>query len=213
MATANWFSPGPGPGIRVPGDVAAPTAPATDPAPSALDTPAPDRPLASDFPARPPADFQGPPPGYGFTPAPAGLDATAPQRALGFPAPAERDVSGPATVPGFPAVGSIPDFARPAASGTPGGATGNPESGAADSSDRGAATGAEGLTQRDMGFAAAPVATDYPSPVKPAVPPGGRSGSGPADDSASVWDLAATDVFPAARPEPGNDDAPGASES
>jgi subtilisin family serine protease len=286
MATANWFSPEPGPGIRVPGDMTAQAAPATDPAPSAFDTPglpfdapaappaadfrvsapfdfpapppagdfpapppagdipappppgdfpAPpsasqfpvDRPPASDFPARPPADFQGPPAGYGFTPAPAGLDATAPQRALGFPAPAERDTPGPATVPGFPAVGSIPDFARPAAGGTPGGANRSPDSGAADTADSGTATGSEFLTQRDMGFAAAPVATDFPFPVKPAVPPapasgpypasaeppGGGSGSGPAGDSASVWDLAATDVFPVAPPEPGNDDAPGASES
>jgi subtilisin family serine protease len=315
MATANWFSPEPGPGIRVPGDMPAPTAQATDPAPSAFDSPglpfdapaapptadfrvpapfnfpapppaadfrtsalpgdfpapppagdfpAPppasefpvDRPSASDFPARPPADFQGPPAGYGITPGPAGLDATAPQRALGFPAPAERDTAGPATVPGFPAVGSIPDFARPAARGTQGSVTGSPDSGAADTSDRGAATGSEFLTQRDMGFAAAPVATDYPSPVKPTVPPapsgrpaqpgppilpgrptmpawsgpsappdasgpypasadppGGGSGSGPAGDSASVWDLAATDVFPVAPPEPENDDAPGASES
>jgi hypothetical protein len=134
---------------------------------------------------------------------------------------------GPATVPGFPAVGSIPDFARPAARGTPGGANRSPDPGAADTSDSGTATGSEFLTQRDMGFAAAPVATDSPSPVKPAVPPapasgpypasaeppGGGSGSGPAGDSASVWDLAATDVFPVAPPEPGNDDAPGASES
>ena len=165
-----------------------------------------DRPPAPDFPARPPADFQGPPPGYGFLPASAGLDATAPQRALGFPAPAERDTAGPATVPGFPAAGSIPDFARPAAAG---GATSSPEPGAADTAERGAGPGSEFLTQGDLGFAAAPVATDYPSPVKP----GGGSGSGPADDSASVWDLAATDVFPVAPPEPEYDDAPGASES
>jgi len=215
VTTANWFSPEPGPGIRVPGDMAATAAPATDAAPEDVPTPPPasefplDRPPAPDFPARPPADFRGPPPGYGFLPASAGLDATAPQRALGFPAPAERDTAGPATVPGFPAVGSIPDFARPAAAGAAGGATSSPDPGAADTAERGAGPGSEFLTQRDLGFAAAPVATDYPSPVTP----GGGSGSGPADDSASVWDLAATDVFPVAPPEPGNDDAPGASES
>lgn len=124
MAAANWFSPEPGPGIRVPADMTAP-------------------------------------------PAPAGFEVTAPQPALGFTAPAERDMPGPATVPGFPALGSIPDFAS-----TP-------------------ATGSEVLTQPDMGFAAAPVATD----------------------ASAVWDLAATDVFPVAPPEPGNDDAPGASQS
>jgi hypothetical protein len=112
-------------------------------------------------------------------------------------------------------VGSIPDFARPAAAGAAGaaggagGATSSPDPGAADTAERGAGPGSGFLTQRDLGFAAAPVATDYPSPVTP----GGGSGSGPADDSASVWDLAATDVFPVAPPEPGNDDAPGASES
>jgi subtilisin family serine protease len=251
MAAANWFSPEPGPGIRVPGDMTAPAAPATEPAPSAFDAPAlpsfdrtaappasgfpsapsapfdppaspdfPDsppesdfpagRPPASDFPVRPAADFRGPPPGYGFTPGPAGFDVTAPQRALGFTTPAEREMPGPATGPEF-------------------------------------------LTQRNMGFAAAPVATDYPAPPKPGVapassapsapsvssapaappvprplsgpsapaspypgaaePPGGGSGAGPAGDPGSVWDLAATDVFPVAPPEPGNDDAPDASES
>jgi hypothetical protein len=205
------FPPSPLPGdfraLQPRRDFPAPPPPGDFPArPPAADFPAP--PSAGDFPARPPADFQGPAVGYGSTPAPTGLGATAPQRALGFPAPAERDLSGPATVPGFPALGSIPDFASAA-----GGTTRSPDSGTAESSDRGAATGAEDPTQRDMGFAAAPVATDYPSPVKPVIPPRGRSGSGPADDAASVWDLAATDVFPAAPPEPGNDDAPGASES
>ena len=89
-----------------------------------------------------------------------------------------------------------------------------------------------------MDFAAAPVATSYPGPARPdeddtivypgevAVYPGeaapartdGRPppgppmpGGGPAADPDSVWDLAATDVFPVAAPQAPDDEAPGAS--
>ena len=213
MASASWFSPERGPGIRVPGDMAAPSAPAADPSPSGFDSWAPPPFQAPPFqaspfpaPAPPPAqDFPDTPPGFRFTPAPSGFDVTAPQRALDFTTPqraldfttpAAKDMAGPPTVPGFPALGSIPDFARPAAGSAPADAAATPDSGAATASDA-AATAPESLTQRNLGFAAAPVATDYPA----------------AADSASVWDLAATDAFPVAPPEPGNDDAPGASES
>ena len=97
-------------------------------------------------------------------------------------------------------------------------------------------------SQQSLGFAAAPVATGYPAQDIPAdyrrpdVPaddpaPDIRAAHGPAarpgdgatparpgaeGGSSSVWDLAATDVFTVAPPEPPtdpDDDAPGASGS
>jgi len=62
-------------------------------------------------------------------------------------------------------------------------------------------------TRQSLGFAAAPVPADY------AAPPAGLA-TVPAPDPSYIWDLAATDVFPAAAEPPvPPDDAPGGGES
>jgi hypothetical protein len=86
-------------------------------------------------------------------------------------------------------------------------------------------------TRQSLDFAAAPVATSHPGPARPAedattVSPGDAApaetdgwpppappmpGGGPVADSNSIWDLAATDVFPVAPPQAPEDEAPGAS--
>jgi hypothetical protein len=86
-------------------------------------------------------------------------------------------------------------------------------------------------TRQSLDFAAAPVATSYPGPGWPAedattVFPGDAApaeadgwppseppmpGDGPVTDPNSIWDLAATDVFPVAPPQAPDDEAPGAS--
>jgi Subtilase family len=156
--------PDPGPGIRVPGDMAALTAVAPDSPP----------PAPFDFTTSPDPDFP--------------------------PRPAVSDD----TIPSFPIYQDLP-------------------------------------TRQSLGFAAAPVPVDYAPPQAPdftvpsraaglvlsadsnsATPPrpAGRQAPAPAADPSVIWDLAATDVFPAAvdsgpTPEatgavPGDDD-PGAS--
>ena len=169
--------PDPGPGIRVPGDMAALPAVSPD---SMLPAP-------FDVSASPDPDFP--------------------------PRPAVSDDPGPAALPGFPGGADLP-------------------------------------TRRSLGFAAAPVPVDYappqapdftvpsraaglvlsadPSRVSSAAPPGSATPPGPAGpppsgaraDPSYIWDLAATDVFPAAA-DPGppteapgvvlEDDDPGAS--
>jgi hypothetical protein len=58
-----------------------------------------------------------------------------------------------------------------------------------------------GFTQQSVDFAAAPVPLDF-------APPAGPAGSGPAAGFSSLWDLAATDVFPAvSEPDPTEPDA------
>ena len=160
--------PDPGPGIRVPGDMAA------------LPAVAPD--------ARPPTPYE-------FTTSP---DPDFPPR------PAVSEDSGAPTIPGFP---GHPDLAA----------------------------------RKDLGLAAAPVPVDYapqapdftvPSraaglvlsaeinPNAPAPRPRPTGAQAQAADPSYIWDLAATDVFPAAlhpgpaTPAPGavpEDDDPGAS--
>jgi hypothetical protein len=75
-------------------------------------------------------------------------------------------------------------------------------------------------TRQSLGFAAAPVATDYAPPAAPADhaapadPAQGALPAGPVDGPSYLWDLAATDVFPVApAAENKAEDAPGASES
>ena len=156
--------PDPGPGIRVPGDMAALTAVAPDSLP----------PVPFDFTTSPDPDFP--------------------------PRPGASDD----TIPGFPRYQDLP-------------------------------------TRQSLGFAADPVPADYAPPQAPdftvpsraaglvlsadsnsATPPrpAGRQAPAPAADPGLIWDLAATDVFPAAvdsgpPPEaPGvvpGDDGPGAS--
>jgi hypothetical protein len=156
--------PDPGPGIRVPGDMAALTAVAPDSLP----------PVPFDFTTSPDPDFP--------------------------PRPAVSDD----TIPSFPRYSDLP-------------------------------------TRQSLGFAAAPVPVDYAPPQAPdftvpsraaglvlsadsnsATPPrpAGRQAPASAADPSLIWDLAATDVFPAAvdsgptREAPGDipgDDDPGAS--
>ena len=129
--------PEPGPGIRVPGDMAVPSAAASEP-------PAP-HPLAGLDTPTPPAGFAMTPPLSGFGPPPA---------AFAFdPSLAVSDV-GPLPATEFPA-------------------------------------------QEDLGFAAAPVADGYvaPFPAEPAAEE--DPAPGPAADPSFIWDLAATDAFPA----------------
>ncbi len=82
-------------------------------------------------------------------------------------------------------------------------------------------TSAAPPSRTSLGFAAAPVAAVYPAPDLPVdyrVPSDAPAPAGPGGgtDSSFLWDLAATDVFPVASPEPPeapDDDAPGASGS
>ena len=56
------------------------------------------------------------------------------------------------------------------------------------------------LTQEDLGFAAAPVPNDYATAPAAEPVPGDDSGSVAPADPSYIWNLAATDVFPAAGP-------------
>ncbi len=171
VASATLPLPEPGRGIRVPRDMAPPGAP-TEPEP----------PVTFDL-TTPPADFDLATPVFGLTPpafnaglpafavdgAPPALDAAPP----GFDT-AALDGASPAPDPGLPEPGTEP-----------------PASGSAQ-------TRTEALpTRQSLGFAAAPVPADY------AAPPAGQAqedapGRAAAADPSYIWDLAATDVFPAA---------------
>jgi hypothetical protein len=130
--------PEPGPGIRLPGDMALPSAAVGEP-------PAP-HPLASLDTPTPPAGFAMTPPLSDFAPPPAAPDFGPPPAAFEF---------GPPLATEFPA-------------------------------------------QENLGFAAAPVVDDYVAPF-PAEPPAPDDPApGPAADPSFIWDLAATDAFPAA---------------
>jgi serine protease len=138
----------------------------------------------------PPADFDLSTPVFGLTP-PA-FDVAPP--AFGLTPPA-FDVAPPA----FEAA---PTASRP---GPPGPGSGPPASDAAH-------TQTEALpTRQSLGFAAAPVPADYAAPPA-GRPPEDAPGRAAAADPGYIWDLAATDVFPAASdaavppddaPEPG----------
>jgi hypothetical protein len=76
----------------------------------------------------------------------------------------------------------------------------------------GQAYGPDIPSRQSVDFAAAPVATGYPGPA----PPDEDdtivfAGDAALADPNSVWDLAATDVFPVAEPGAPDDEAPGAS--
>jgi hypothetical protein len=183
VSSAGLPPPEPGRGIRLPGDMAAPTDTAADPSP----------PISFDL-TTPPADFDLSTPAFGLTP-PAAFDATPP----GFDPPG-FDPGPPAAFdadpPGFGADPSAFHAAPPMFDAAP--------PAAFDAAPPGSGT-AEGLpTRKNLGFAAAPVAADYAAPPAGLTPEGGR---GPADPS-YIWDLAASDVFPPAAP--GATDATGA---
>jgi hypothetical protein len=119
-----------------------------------------------------------PPVSFDLTTPPADFDLSTPAFGLAPPAfglaPPALDAVPPASEPGP----LVPGSGRPA-------------------SDS-AQTQTEALpTRQSLGFAAAPVSTDY------AAPPAGRApeeapGRAVAADPSYIWDLAATDVFPAA---------------
>jgi subtilisin family serine protease len=181
-------SPGPPPpelgrGIRVPRDMPAPPGATTEPEP----------PVSFDL-ATPPADFDLSMPAFGlappaYDPAPPAYD----------PAPPAFDVDPPASGLAPPVFEAAPPASDP---GPPGPGSGPPASDPAQ-------TRTEALpTRQNLGFAAAPVAADY------AAPPAGEApedapGRAVAADPSYIWDLAATDVFPAATdPAVPPDDAP-----
>jgi hypothetical protein len=178
--------PQPGRGIRVPGDMAAP---------SDADEPSP--PAAFDL-STPPADFDVSAPAFGLTPPTFGMPLPAfdagPPADRDRPAPADRDFTAPpepgftaAPEPGFTAAPE-PDLTGPPAPDLP--------------------------TKASLDFAAAPVPADYAAPSEYAVPseysapseyavpseptPRDYPAAAPPTDPSYIWDLAATDVFPAA---------------
>ena len=115
-------------------------------------------------------------------------DMAVPQAAFGEP-PAPDPLAGldtPTPPAGFAMIPALSDFGPPPTA--PDWAT--PPTAA----DPGPPPAAEVPAREDLGFAAAPVADDYvaPFPTEPAAE------DGPAADPSFIWDLAATDVFPAA---------------
>ena len=115
-------------------------------------------------------------------------DMAVPQAAFGEP-PAPDPLAGldtPTPPAGFAMIPALSDFGPPPAA--PDWAT--PPA----TADPAPPPAAEVPAREDLGFAAAPVADDYvaPFPTEPAAE------DGPAADPSFIWDLAATDVFPAA---------------
>ena len=161
-----------------------------DMAPSSATTD-PSPPVSFDL-ATPPADFDLSTPAFGLTPL--AFDVAPPEADA---APSQADVTPPEA-----------DAAPSQADVTP------PEADAAPSQAEDAVPRAEALpTRESLGFAAAPVPADYAAPPAELAPEGDL-GSARAADPSYIWDLAATDVFPAATDAavpPG--DAPGSSES
>ena len=172
VASAGLPPPEPGRGIRVPRDMAAPPGATTEHEP----------PVSFDL-TTPPADFDLSTPAFGLTPpafgvTPPAFDATPPAFGVTPPAsdvaPPAFESAPPASDPGPPGAGSEPP--------------------ASDS----AQTRTEALPSRQsLGFAAAPVPADYAAPPAERAPED-TPGRAVAADPSYIWDLAATDVFPAA---------------
>jgi len=183
VASAGLPPPEPGRGIRVPGDMAGATA---DPSP----------PVSFDL-TTPPADFDLSTPAFGLTPpvfdaappptevAPLAAEAVPPQADVGPPpagaapaqaetAPLQADVAPPPAEAAPPQAGTAPPAAP----------------------DAGPRTEAP-PTRASLGFAAAPVAADYAAP-RAELALDGEPEPARAADPSYIWDLAATDVFPAA---------------
>jgi Subtilase family len=186
VASAGLPPPEPGRGIRVPRDMAVPPGATAEPEP----------PVSFDL-TTPPADFDLSTPAFGLThPA---FDAA--PHTFGL-APPEFDAAPPASdaaPPAFDLTPSAFEAALPAADPGPLGPDPGPLGpGSGPPASDSAQTRTEALpTRQSLGFAAAPVPTDY------AVPPAGRApedapGRAVAADPSYIWDLAATDVFPAA---------------
>ena len=194
VAPVGLFMPPPGPGLRVPRDVPGPLAFTTQP--PALDTPA----------------AAGPTTGPDVTQTATGPDvagaATGPD-AMG--AATDPDITRTADMPpaAWPADGpdirtrQSLDFATaPVASGHPGPAPPDEDDTIVFPGRVTAYPGDAAVYPGD----APPVATDRRPPSGPPMP-----GSGAVADPNSIWDLAATDVFPAIAPQAPDDEAPGAS--
>jgi subtilisin family serine protease len=195
VAPVGLFMPPPGPGLRVPRDVPGPLAFTTQP-------PAPDTPAAA-----------GPTTGPDVTQTATGPDVT--QTATGpdvTEAATGPDVMGAATDPDITRTADTPRAAWPTRQSrdfaTAPVATSRPGPAPPDEDDTivfpGPAVypGDAAVYPGD----APPVATDGRPPPGPPIP-----GSGPVADPNSIWDLAATDVFPAVAPQAPDDEAPGAS--
>jgi hypothetical protein len=168
--------PEPGRGIRLPGDMAAPYDAATDPSP----------PVSFDL-TTPPVGFDLSTPAFGLTP----------------PAFDEARPGFDEAPPGFNGAPPGFDEAPPAFNGAPPASDSAPPR-----SDATTVTAAEVLPTRQgparqgparqgLGFAAAPVPADYAAAPAELAPNGDREPTQAADPS-YIWDLAATDVFPAA---------------
>jgi hypothetical protein len=186
VASAGLPLPEPGRGIRVPRDMAPPGA-----------TTEPEPPVSFDL-TTPPADFDLSMPAFGLTPPT--FDVAPP--AFEPPAPT-FDAAPPAFDMAPPAFGAAPpafDMAPPAFdAATPASDPGPPPGpGSGPPASDSAQTRTEALpTRQSLGFAAAPVPADY------AAPPAEQAsedapGRAVAADPSYIWDLAATDVFPAA---------------
>ena len=169
VASATLPLPEPGRGIRVPRDMAPPPGATTEPEP----------PVTFDL-TTPPADFDLATPVFGLTP---------PAFNVGLPA---FNAGPPAAEAAPPELEATPDGVSPAPD------PGLPEPGTEPPASGSAQTRTEALpTRQSLGFAAAPVPADY------AAPPAGQAqedapGRAAAADPSYIWDLAATDVFPAA---------------
>jgi hypothetical protein len=178
VASAGPPPPEPGRGIRVPRDMPAPPGATTEPEP----------PVSFDL-TTPPADFDLSRPAFGLIPK--AFEAATP--AFGLTPPA-FDEAPPAflTSPAFDVAPPASESAPPASDpGSPGPGSGPP---APDT----AQTQTEALPSRQsLGFAAAPVPADYAAPPAERAPED-TPGRAVAADPSYIWDLAATDVFPAA---------------
>ena len=178
VASAGLPPPEPGRGIRVPRDMAAPPGATTEPEP----------PVSFDL-TTPPADFDLSTPAFGLTPpafeaAPPAFGLTPPA----FEAAPPAFLTSPASDVAPPAFESAPPASDP---GPPGPGSGPPASDSAQ-------TRTEALPSRQsLGFAAAPVPADYAAPPAERAPED-TPGRAVAADPSYIWDLAATDVFPAA---------------
>jgi Subtilase family len=116
--------------------------------------------------------------------------------------PADFDVSAPVFGLAPPAFGAPrgPDLPAPPAADLPEPA--GRDLPAPPGADAPAPTGPDLPTRQSLDFAAAPVPADYAAPPSARAGPHGHPAAVPPADPSYIWDLAATDVFPAA-PGPG----------
>ncbi len=205
----------PGRGIRVPRDMAAPGS-TTEPAPPVsfdLTTPPADFDLSTPaFGLTPPA-FGVSPPSFGVTPpafgvSPPAFDVTPPADGASpsaseagppvsdaGPSPSASEAAPPVSDAGPPAFDAGPS---PSDSGPSPSDSGPSASEAGPPASDSAETRAEALpTRQSLGFAAAPVPADYLAPPAERAPEDAPARAAAANPS-YIWDLAATDVFPAA---------------